>query len=303
MKRMAVIVTLLSCVWALPVLAASWSMQCPPGWTDERSGLGDDLVKQCIAPTQDAFVELYASQGEVLPLEGLLQEWETEMLSRGLPFQSRLKQQATTVTGVPALVREYTGMANGARFHSVVAGMVNSGRTYVLQALYVEDRAALVSQVRMALDSFVFTNGSGGGCAAQQGGAWQPGREQPGTVSGGGGSATAGAGTQVPGLVDRAWKTGGNMSAKWGDAHGSVEPGKDYSVWELTTTRSVGLHFRDPYKKGKQTYHVDIVDKPSGKYVARETVGMFSKIRVGPGHFIITVRPASAYAGWSCDWE
>jgi hypothetical protein len=289
-------------------LAGNWSMQCPPGWSDERSGLGNDLVKQCIAPNRDAFVELYSSQGEVLPLDHLLQQWEAGMLAKGMPFQNRVRMQDGQVSGVPARTWEYTGMANGARFHSYVSGTVHGGNTYVIQGLYVEERAALQDQVRAALNSFVFTDrganvmpramGQGGG---MQGG--MSGGMGQGGAQGSAGSASGGAGTPVAGLKDRAWKTGGNMAAQWGLAHGSIAPGKDFCTWELTTTRSLGLHFRDPYKQGKQSYVVDIVDKPSGRTIQSEVVGMMSKMRVGPGHFVITVRPASGYAGWKCEWE
>lgn len=294
MKRYYTIAALLIMLGAAQcAFAGSWSMQCPEGWTDNRSSLGNDLVKQCIAPTQDAFVELYASTGEVLPLETLMQEWEKGMLAKGMPFQTRQRQQDGQVSGVPALTWEYTGMANGARFHSYVAGTVHQGYTYVIQGLYVEDRAALQAPVRAALNSFVFTD---------RGANVLPGAAGQGGMNQGGGAATGGAGTPVPGLKDRAWRISGNMAAGWKLAHGSVKPGEN-SVWELTTTRSLGLHFRDPYNQGKQRYLVDIVDKPSGATVQSLEVVMMSKIRIGPGHFQITVRPVSGYAGWKCDWE
>lgn len=308
-KALVVVVVMLLAANAQVAFASNWSMQCPSGWTDERSGLGNDLVKQCISPGRDAFVELYASQGEVLPLDTLMQEWETGMLTKGLPFQTRVRQQDGQVSGVPARTWEYTGMANGTRFHSYVAGTVHKGYTYVIQGLYAEERVFLQDQVRSALNSFVFTDM---GANVLPGAMGQGGMQGQGTMPGGGmgqggmqnpgGSASGGAGTPVAGLKDRAWKISGNMAAQWGLAHGSVKPG-EFSVWELTATRSVGLHFRDPYNQGKQVYIVEIVDKPSGSLLQSVQVGMMSKVRIGPGHFRITVRPASGYAGWKCEWE
>ncbi|MGE4291872.1 MAG: hypothetical protein AB7E32_06640 [Desulfovibrio sp.] len=256
-------------------------------------------------------MELYASKGEVLPLDTLLQEWEKGMLAKGMPFQNRVRMQDGQVSGVPARTWEYTGMANGARFHSYVAGSVHNGYTYVIQGLYVEERTALQNPVRTALNSFVFTDrganvmpgvmGQGGGQGGMSGNMGQGGMNQGG-MSQGSGQATGGTGTPVAGLKDRAWKISGNMAAGWKLAHGSVKQGEP-SVWELTTTRSIGLHFRDPYNQGKQRYLVQIVDKPSGATLQSVEVVMMSKIRIGPGHFVVTVSPLSGYAGWKCEWE
>lgn len=296
-NSLTTVVVVLLLLGAQAAQAETWSMQCPPGWSDQRPAAGNDLVKQCISPGQDAFVELYASKGELLPLDNLLQQWESAMLAKGMPFQTRQRMQDGEVSGVPARTWEYTGLANGNRFHSYVAGAVHRGYTYVVQGLYIEERTHLQAPVRGALNSFVFTD---------KGANVLPGAMGQGSLSQGmnqgGGKATGGTGTPVAGLKDRAWRTSGNMGVQWKLAHGSVKPGEP-SVWELTTTRSLGLHFRDPYNQGKQRYLVKIVDKPTGTLLHDLEVVMMSKVRVGPGHFVVTVSPVSGYAGWKCEWD
>lgn len=66
----------------------SQGLQCPPGWNDNRAARGNDLIKQCISPAQDAAIELYAAPGQEVPLGALLDMWAKEMTQSGLPSRT-----------------------------------------------------------------------------------------------------------------------------------------------------------------------------------------------------------------------
>ncbi|WDP86967.1 MAG: hypothetical protein HUN05_19065 [Desulfobacter sp.] len=131
----------------------SQGLQCPKGWTDNTSARGNDLIKQCIAPRQDAVIELYAAPGQEIPLKQLLDFWTREMTNKGLPFQNFISEQPGQVSGYPAVTRVYSGHTpNGAFFDSSLVASRYKGVSYVFQGLSLKDR----QQVRHAMNTWYY---------------------------------------------------------------------------------------------------------------------------------------------------
>jgi hypothetical protein len=81
------IVLLFSFCSILSAADMSRGLNCPPGWNDNKSARGNDLIKQCVSPSQDAFIELYAAPGQEVALGALLDAWAGEMTKRGFLFR------------------------------------------------------------------------------------------------------------------------------------------------------------------------------------------------------------------------
>lgn len=139
---------------ALPARASDFAMHCPPGWQVEN---GDQMLRRCISPSRDAFIEVYVYGGEAADLSAYLDRQVQALAQKGLPFHQFRKEAPGNVSGIPALTREYTGTANNALFHSYVVATSHGGKTYLLQALYLADRAqTLQPQIRDAMNSWTY---------------------------------------------------------------------------------------------------------------------------------------------------
>jgi len=149
------IITLLSFSSHLFAADMSQGLNCPPGWNDNVSARGNDLIKQCISPSQDAFIELYASPGEDVPLGKLLDAWASAMTQRGLPFQNVVSEQPGQVSGYPAITRVYSGQINnGSQFNSSLVASRYNGTSYVFQGLSLKGQEQARQQVRQAMNTW-----------------------------------------------------------------------------------------------------------------------------------------------------
>ena len=136
---------------------AEEGLQCPPGWTNNKAALGNDLIKQCIAPTQDAFIELYAAPGAAMQLNRLLDVWVNAMNQKGMPFQQFLSEVPGNVSGEPALTRGYLGTAsNGIPFESSLVACRHNGVNYIFQALYKSGDHQLKRLARQSMNEWFF---------------------------------------------------------------------------------------------------------------------------------------------------
>jgi hypothetical protein len=138
MRKTVVLVVSMVCALGLLQIAHAGlgdGLTCPPGWSVSEPN-ENDLIKQCVAPGQNAFIELYAAQGNQIPLGQLMDGWATQMAQRGLPFQQQLSEVTGQVSGFPALVRSYRGKVQGETFDSSIVVCHRGGVNYVFQALY-----------------------------------------------------------------------------------------------------------------------------------------------------------------------
>lgn len=134
--------------------AADFAMNCPPGWSVEN---GDQLLRRCVSPARDGFIEVYVYDGEAHDLSAYLDAKAGELAQRGMPFHQFRKEAPGNVSGIPALAREYSGTANNALFHSYIAATSHGGRTYMLQALYLAEHAErLQPLIREAMNSWSY---------------------------------------------------------------------------------------------------------------------------------------------------
>ena len=158
------------CLSATPAGAADFAINCPPGWSTDRQ---PPLVKRCISPRRDAFIELYRYRSSETNLNSFLNRHVSAMSRKGLPFHRIAGRSSGNVSGVPAQLRSYTGTANQTRFHAYVVASAHSGRVYVLQAILVSARySVLQPQVRRAINSWTFPDvAAGGGRTGRPGGA------------------------------------------------------------------------------------------------------------------------------------
>lgn len=154
---------------SLVILSATFSfatdmaqgLQCPPGWTDNFSARGNDLIKQCISPTQDAAIELYAAPGQEVPLGNLLDMWAQEMTQRGLPFQSKVSEVPGHVSGYPAITRTYSGHTrDGNQFDSHLVASRYKGANYVFQGFALKGRNQAWEQLRHAMNTWYYPGAS-----------------------------------------------------------------------------------------------------------------------------------------------
>lgn len=149
----------------------SRGLSCPPGWKDNISARGNDLIKQCISPSQDAFIELYASPGKEVPLDKLLDAWASEMTQRGLPFQKFVSEQPGRISGRPALTRVYSGRAgNGKDFDSYLSASRYNGVNYIFQGLSLKGREQARQQVRHAMNTWYYPGASSQNSSNSNGG-------------------------------------------------------------------------------------------------------------------------------------
>ncbi|QGY38937.1 hypothetical protein GM415_01885 [Pseudodesulfovibrio cashew] len=161
--RIVVLVIVASLGFSSCLLAADMSqgLTCPPGWNDNVSARGNDLLKQCVSPSQDAFIELYSSRAQDVPLGKLLDAWAAEMTRRGLPFQNLVSEQPGQISGYPAVTRVYSGhINNGAQFDSSLVASHYNGMCYVFQGLSLKGREQARQQVRHAMNTWYYPGAS-----------------------------------------------------------------------------------------------------------------------------------------------
>ena len=158
-SRISLLFITLFLLSATPLFATDMSqgLQCPPGWNDNYSARGNDLIKQCISPTQDAAIELYAAPGQEVPLGSLLDMWAQEMTQRGLPFQNKVSEVPGQVSGYPAVTRTYSGHTrDGNQFDSHLVASRYNGVNYVFQGFALKGRSQAWHQLRHAMNSWFY---------------------------------------------------------------------------------------------------------------------------------------------------
>ncbi|NDV27616.1 hypothetical protein [Desulfovibrio sp. JC010] len=135
----------------------SQGLQCPPGWNDNRAARGNDLIKQCTSPAQDAAIELYAAPGQEVPLDALLDMWAQEMTKEGLPFQNKVSQVPGQVSGYPAVTRTYSGHTrDGNQFDSHLVASRYNGVNYVFQGFALKGRSQSWHQLRHSMNTWYY---------------------------------------------------------------------------------------------------------------------------------------------------
>lgn len=133
----------------------SQGLQCPSGWSDNMAARSKELIKQCISPNQDAFIELYAAPGQQVPLGKLLDAWASGMTQQGLPFQNLASEQPGHVSGFPAIYRIYSGHTrNGAHFDSSIVASSYNGIVYIFQGLSMKGHDQARQQIRHAMNAW-----------------------------------------------------------------------------------------------------------------------------------------------------
>ncbi len=149
----------------------SQGLQCPPGWNDNRAARGNDLIKQCISPAQDAAIELYAAPGQDVPLGALLDMWAREMTQRGLPFQNRVSEVPGQVSGYPAVTRTYSGQTrDGNQFDSHLVASRYNGVNYVFQGFALKGHSQAWHQLRHSMNTWFYPGAGQQSYNHQQGG-------------------------------------------------------------------------------------------------------------------------------------
>jgi hypothetical protein len=193
MRKTVVLVVSMVCAFGLLQIAHAGfgdGLTCPPGWSVSEPN-ENDLIKQCVAPGQNAFIELYAAHGNQIPLGQLMDGWATQMAQRGLPFQQQLSENTGQVSGFPALVREYRGKVQAETFDSSIVVCHRGGVNYVFQALYLYGNAQIKDQARHSMNSWYFpdagtTSSQSSPLAGLMGGQTTPHRIDPGRNAGSG---------------------------------------------------------------------------------------------------------------------
>lgn len=149
----------------------SQGLHCPPGWNDNRAARGHELIKQCVSPSQDAFIELYAAPGQQVPLGKLLDVWAQDMTREGLPFQNLISEQPGQISGYPAVTRLYSGHTNnGAHFDSQLVASYYNGAHYIFQGLALKGRTQAWNQLRHAMNTWYYPGAGQQSHSSQQGG-------------------------------------------------------------------------------------------------------------------------------------
>ena len=149
----------------------SQGLQCPPGWTDNTSTRGNDLIKQCISPRQDGAIELYSAPGQQVPLGSLLDMWAKEMTQRGLPFQNFVSEVPGQVSGYPAVTRTYSGQTReGNQFDSHLVASRYNGVNYVFQGFAIKGHSDTWRQLRHSMNTWYYPGAGQPNHGGQQGG-------------------------------------------------------------------------------------------------------------------------------------
>ncbi|WP_432738270.1 hypothetical protein [Maridesulfovibrio sp. FT414] len=111
----------------------SKALQCPPGWTEKENNPDEHLLKKCISPAHDAFVELYRYPEMGLSVKQILDGWTAEMSRKGMPLQNMVSESEDEVSGSPALTRTYEGSTgSGTQFSSIITCSGYKDKNYIL---------------------------------------------------------------------------------------------------------------------------------------------------------------------------
>jgi hypothetical protein len=134
----------------------SKGVNCPPGWNDNQSARGGNLVKQCLSPDLESSIELYVIHGKKIQLGKLLNNWTANMKSQGFPLQKKVAETKGHVSGVPALFREYEGNKSGRGIESLLAASRHNGINYVFLSSYPAADHETEGLVRHSLNTWNF---------------------------------------------------------------------------------------------------------------------------------------------------
>ena len=161
MKRIILLVlaaTLLLAVAAQAQQGPNFYIEKPPGWSGRQASQEGGLEAQFLSPGQDAFIEVYAQPSGPVDLSLYADEWVRIVAANGVPHHNLITNAPSqTNTGVPGLVREYTGFDQGQAFHSHIIFSQYNGFMYIVQGMYLESSAAANHPaVYASLDSFGF---------------------------------------------------------------------------------------------------------------------------------------------------
>ena len=176
MKR--IILAALACLCILAATAQAqqkpnFYIEKPPTWSDHKENLGDELEAQFFSPGDDGLIEVYAGPTDPLDLDQFADQWVSFAVEEGgLPLQRMLTNaKSQTNTGVPGLVREYTGVLDGTNYHAFLIFSHYDGFMYVVMGLYTEDSSDVnYPAIYASLDSFGFPDSLPPQQGGQQGG-------------------------------------------------------------------------------------------------------------------------------------
>lgn len=166
MSQLIRLVLLLAAASLLSVstcLAADISkgLNCPPGWTDNKSARDNGLIKQCLSPSEKAFINLYLVSEEKTALSEILDRWTAKMKKEGMPLQNMLSESPAHVSGYPAISRSYSGTSqDGAHLKSRLTVSRYHGKNYILQGVYPEGNQRSQELVSHALNIWHYPEAS-----------------------------------------------------------------------------------------------------------------------------------------------
>jgi hypothetical protein len=122
-------------------------IKTPNSWQDKRDSLGNDLVRQLVAPDGNAFIEVYAARGANPGLQAIADGMESGIRQRGGAFlQNRVSSSSgSTGDGQQGIAREYTGNHNGIPLKAVGLYTYGNGKAIVVFGVFV---AAMEAQYR-----------------------------------------------------------------------------------------------------------------------------------------------------------
>ena len=137
-------------------------LQCPPGWTEKEQLTDVKIIKKCISPARDAFVELYEYPEMGISLGQLIDGWTKQMTEKGMPFQTQLSESQSHVSGLPALSRTYVGSTgSGANFSSTVTASRYNNKKYILLGMHLKGHQKTREQVQHAMSTWKFLGAKG----------------------------------------------------------------------------------------------------------------------------------------------
>lgn len=114
-------------------------IKTPNSWQDKRDGLGNDLVRQLVAPDGNAFIEVYAASGANPGLQAIADGMESGIRQRGGAYlQNRISSRSdSTPAGQAAIAREYTGNHNGVPLKALGLYAYGNGKAIVVIGVFV----------------------------------------------------------------------------------------------------------------------------------------------------------------------
>ncbi len=307
MKRILLLALAVALAWTVSAWAQqpNFYIEQPPGWSGPQTSLEGGLETQFVAPGQDAFIEVYAQPSGPVDLNQYADAWVREVVANGVPHHSlAASAMSQTNTGVPGLVREYTGHDQGNNFRSLLIFSQYNGYMYIVQGVYLDNgNQATANAVYTSLDSFGFPDSLHQGPGVQPSPQPQPapapqqGYQQGPGYQGQDGLAQMGS----KGLVDRAWNDDGRCQVQWGLATGGTNGD---CVFYVSTSRNINLHLRNATGNNQDLFRVEIADMQRNMaLVAREdNIGaVVRKVSLPPGEYSVLV--SGPGVPWKIYWD